>query len=68
MAKKKKKKSENEKVLDEVRKLRQEVARLTEANPNVPIPGKRCTIHVNCSGGSQYCNDGGPITDWGIGW
>jgi hypothetical protein len=60
-------KDKSEEILEEIKKLRKEVVKLLEANPNVPIPGKRCTVHVNCSGGSEYCNDGGP-TYPGIGW
>jgi hypothetical protein len=60
--------STSKKILAELEELRKEVSQLRknqELDPKVPIPGKRCTVHVNCSGGSQYCNDGGPITDFG---
>ena len=58
-------------LITEIKELRKEVAELKmliSRNPTIPIPGKRCTVHVNCRGGSEYCNDGGPITDYGCGW
>jgi hypothetical protein len=41
-------------LIEENRKLLEQIKELTKE------PYRPCTVHLNCSGGSEYCNDNGP--------